>query len=516
MGSILPPCSTAKLSRHNPSAPTSLTTRSRGNLANPALNPLYVPLPPNPISSDSGSNYYMSNPTPVEPDVASVEQRDQTKPPMLTGRKASAQVLHDFEDSGCETYFFHKEVQANKQVTSVILGIKDHRIKDWYRANKAVVNALTFKDFMLQLHLHLLKERWMNSLQCEILSTTQGRKPFNDRQNSLGALNSLLVGSASHIPEQQLCNQLNVNMNSETKLECDELGVHNELVYSTWVEKVNNVDRKHLCSVEKHTRLVKDAVKRSNKVLTGPSARGNKLSSSSLSSITPATAFGILAKLTIAERALLNAHEGCTKCRHFYVTHCARDCTAAFPDAASYKPLTEAMAINVKKSRNGGKVAAVIEEAEDTEDKFVAMVGMSSSVIGDGTNSSSDEYIPPSLPQKHLFLTFFVNTPSDSDICVNTLIDDGCGTVLIRPDFANKLKLRRVPLWDKVTVSLAVDSGRVKKFVFDEYVALKLYSVDRQWQLKTVCTIITPGLCTKLILGLSFLATHSIIIDYQT
>ena len=145
----------------------------------------------------------MSTQSQVNPDVASVEQRNQTKLPMLTGSKVSTQVLRDFSD-GCESYFFHKEIATNKQVTSIIMGIKDHHIKDWYRANKAMVNALTFDAFMSQLHMRLLKDGWRNTLQSEILSTAQGKKPFDDWQNSLGAQNSLLVNSTSHIPEQQL------------------------------------------------------------------------------------------------------------------------------------------------------------------------------------------------------------------------------------------------------------------------------------------------------------------------
>lgn len=461
MGSILPPRSTANLSRRLPSVPYSLATRSRNNLANPAVNPAQVPLPRDPISSDSESDYEMSSQSPVDPDVASVEQRDQTKPPMLTGGRVSAQVLRDFGE-GCESYFFHKEIQADKQVTSIIMGIKDHRIKDWYRANKAMINALTFDDFMLQLHTRLLKDGWRNTLQSEILSTTQGKKPFDDWQNSLGAQNSLLVNSASHIPEQQIRNHLNANMNPDTKLECDENKVHDEAVFTTWIEKVNVIDAKRLRTAEKQTRLVEDAMKRSKAILTGPSARGNKQTFSSTKSPT-SSSDGIFAKLLDAERALLNAHEGCTKCRRFYVNHRARDCPNDFPAPSSYKTLTESMAVAAKRSKGGKKttVAAVVEEPQEAEedDEFVAVVGMSSSVIGDGTDSGSDEYV---IPQKHLFLDVFVDSASKTEVRCNALIDNACTTVLIKPEFADKLKLRRMPLKDKVTVSLAVDSGEVR------------------------------------------------------
>ena len=72
-----------------------------------------------------------------------------------------------------------------------------------------------------------------------------------------------------------------------------------------------------------------------------------------------------------------------------------------------------------------------------------------------------------------------------------------------------------MPLKEKMTVSLVVNSGGVRKFHFEEYVNLKLYSVDHHWESKTIHAIIAPGLCTKLLLGLSFLASHSIVIDYK-
>ena len=99
----------------------------------------------------------MSTQQSTNPDVTLVKQCNQTKLPVLTSSKVSTQVLWHFS-KGCESYFFHKEITPNKQVSVIIMGIKDHWVKDWYHANKAVVTALTFNDFMTQLHAHLLKE----------------------------------------------------------------------------------------------------------------------------------------------------------------------------------------------------------------------------------------------------------------------------------------------------------------------------------------------------------------------
>ena len=52
-----------------------------------------------------------------------------------------------------------------------------------------------------------------------------------------------------------------------------------------------------------------------------------------------------LPKLTDEERGLLKQYKGCFKCRRFNVTHKATSCPFDFPSAESYKPLTEADAL---------------------------------------------------------------------------------------------------------------------------------------------------------------------------
>src|SRR5882762_5770376 len=71
-------------------------------------------------------------------------------------------------------------------------------------------------------------------------------------------------------------------------------------------------------------------------------------------------------------------------------------------------------------------------------------------------------------------------------LSIHTLIDDACTTVMIRPDLADTLRLRRVVLPKPIEFSLAMDSGEVKMFGLQETVCLKLYSVGHGWASKTV------------------------------
>ena len=56
-------------------------------------------------------------------------------------------------------------------------------------------------------------------------------------------------------------------------------------------------------------------------------------------------------------------------------------------------------------------------------------------------------------------------------------------------------------------------SGQKVKLQLNEFVKLKLHDSLNAWTAKTVCTIIVPGLCSPVILGLPFLSHNHIAVD---
>lgn len=58
------------------------------------------------------------------------------------------------------------------------------------------------------------------------------------------------------------------------------------------------------------------------------------------------------------------------------------------------------------------------------------------------------------------------------------------------------------------------DSQRVE-VVLTEWVKLKLSDPSNFWTSRTVRTIVTPGLCAPVILGLPFLAHNKIVVDHD-
>lgn len=279
--------------------------------------------------------------------------------------------------------------------------------------------------------------------------------------------------------------------------------------FQDWIDAVIMLDQHHFHEAEKRRRLLEDTLKAEHahnaKVLTSLLARGNRVTTNTTGTVTLSPA---IPKLTPADCALLNDHKGCYKCRHFYAGHRGAECPNSFLEAAMYKPLALADALAMKKKRTTKSIVAAVVPVPE----IVAAVGMSSCVIGNGTDSKSYvQHVP------HIYWDCLVDSPPlESPVSIKALINCACTTVMIKPEFTDSLGLKRAQLHKPMVVSLALGSGGVKEtFELVESVSVKLYSVDSSWVSKTVRAVVAPGFCTSIILGQSFLTTNSIIIDFE-
>ena len=98
--------------------------------------------------------------------------------------------------------------------------------------------------------------------------------------------------------------------------------------------------------------------------------------------------------------------------------------------------------------------------------------------------------------------------------CITCLLDNGAHLILIRPETVADLMLPIRKLTEPISVTLALE-GKKTINIFHDYVHLKLSSVKNEWTSKTVHTLITPHLCTNILLGLPFLTHNNIVIDHE-
>jgi hypothetical protein len=133
---------------------------------------------------------------------APVDQPAQNKPPKLQPGELTPEVARDW-DNACTTYFMHKGIAAEDQVKMVAFGMQDPRLHTWYLAQRAVLDAGTFAEYMTA-----LKNAWLDThcdtkLRRKVLGSQQGNRGFFEWALELQNQNTLLYGNA--VKGQQFC-----------------------------------------------------------------------------------------------------------------------------------------------------------------------------------------------------------------------------------------------------------------------------------------------------------------------
>ncbi|KAF5334115.1 hypothetical protein D9758_016076 [Tetrapyrgos nigripes] len=123
---------------------------------------------------------------------------------------------------------------------------------------------------------------------------------------------------------------------------------------------------------------------------------------------------------------------------------------------------------------------------------------------------------PLRLP--HLNLCALLNGPTvSSPLCVSLLLDSGSHIVLIRDDLAAHLGLRRfkLPRPEVIGVTTTDSSSPMSTTTLHEFVKLRITDHSNTWTSHTVQAIVSPSLCSPMILGLPFLSHNKLALDCE-
>ncbi|KAH7917164.1 hypothetical protein BV22DRAFT_1026885, partial [Leucogyrophana mollusca] len=439
--------------------------------------------------------------TPSYSKNATVEHHDPSKPPVLTVGILTPEVVRTFELS-CRQFFQQKSVPDIEQVQCIAWGMRDVRLQDWYLNDKDEIDQYSFPQFMTQLRLHWLEADWQSKIRMKVLGSRQGNCPFYEWAIDLQSSNAILRDDPAYLSLDQLRFQMEANMHPSLRTKCEHEKASTEKVFNKWVVLVKRLDEKRQARLLEQQQAIETYVR--TKDTKKPFIRPTPTSTYS-SAPNPST-FKRLPTLTIAERQLLREHNGCFKCRCFYSKHQSSSCPVGFPSADNYKPLTERDALAAKPSGSRSTVAAV------TVDDVAAVI-MPSAVLGEG--SESDEYVAPFFVPHFEWFCHLSGPNVSSPLCVEALIDDGSHAVLIDAAIVSKLGLRRRRLPKPASVSVALGEKK-SSFELTEYVKLSCTSTDSVWTSRVVRALITPQLCTPLLLGIPFLSHNKIVIDHES
>ena len=103
----------------------------------------------------NNNNHTHIHPEPTMLTLATVELTSSKAPVLTTGDLTPA-VTMDFENA-TQDFSLTKSVPLDKQVVLILPGIKDICIYDWITADCACIAALSFADFIKELHKNYLQ-----------------------------------------------------------------------------------------------------------------------------------------------------------------------------------------------------------------------------------------------------------------------------------------------------------------------------------------------------------------------
>ena len=458
------------------------------------------------------------------------------KAPILTQGDISPVVMMEFENTALN-FFISKSVPVDKQVTMIIPGIKDLCICDWITTKCAHIVEMPFADFMTKMRLNYIPPDWEDQVCNEILTSTltASHTSFWNWSQQLFKLNCLLHGTSSVFDEPTLHNHLEVHMDDELKAKVRHSKARKDKILKTWVAAVCLLDEVHAVETKQQRDLIEETLQCQAKhqntntdPLWGPSCCNNSAQSNTSSNTTSSSSYVQLPVLTDAECTLLNEHDGCTKCHHFYAGHRSQDCPNSFPVGKGYKTLTATDAMTAKKGKVVAKpiskpVAATSATIEivDSDDKISAAVAILPESPGEYNSDSDEDWdmscrdVSPPLHSKHLVWNCQVNSlTEDFPVKTQALIDNGALLVLIHPKLVDHLGLKKHKLSKPEPIDVAFSTKENKTELYD-YVKLAVTSLDSSWTSCSVRAIFTLGLCAPIILGLPWLVHNLIVIDHS-
>jgi hypothetical protein len=428
--------------------------------------------------------------------LASVEHKSPSHVPVLLTGDVTPEILREYENA-CIGYFETKDIEDGNKVRKILAGLRNTRILDWVSVNRAEIIALTFPEFMNKLRTNYLHKDWEEITRRDLMNMSQGKDSFWNFYIRLQAKNSLLRDTTSHLSQEALRFKLELGMTEELADRCRDAKVAKERSTTEWLDVVRRLDDKLTdecakldAKFEEFARQQRES-SRKTVSLGEPSRRANQASSSNQYASNSKAPRVTLPKLTDGERKLLFDNDGCLKCRRFFVSHRAANCTNDFPSAVNYRKLTQATVDNSRR-RKPSVVAAIVDDntANTTDAPVIAVVGSSSNPVaymppndsnvfkGDSDSDcsvSAESFVsairrisqpvaPLTMP--HLYWRAMVHGSSNAfPISFKALIDHGSHIVLIGHLFLQQLGLKWRKLKEPISITVAVSNSSSKSCV---------------------------------------------------
>ncbi len=384
--------------------------------------------------------------------------------------------------------------------------------------------------------------------------------------NLCGRISKPLQDAIRNIPEIRECNDLD-NWTKLVMVQDDELHRKRkeleDVVEATMAAR-NKCPNVVTTSTSNTTTTATNPAPIENTAYRPPPQRTNSAPLGASSTNTPFT-YKYQGRLEVDECAILAANDGCFACRDINIPKAEQGygkCKGRPPPAEGYERRTPEWVIrrcadkakgiplfmiavvtnNASASANPAPAPApapvaapmaAVQVLATTAWPVAAAVpandtGVLNAMNADGTEADANlsidsETVSKALPVPfavpHLLWTCAIDNrdPSTQAPCANitALVDDRAHLVLIYPKLVDRLHLKRRLLPAPIEIGVDVSDSSSPVCRLTKWVKLKPHDITNAWSSRTVRTIIAPGLCSDVILGLPFLEANQIVIDHH-
>ncbi|KAJ2913860.1 hypothetical protein MD484_g6573, partial [Candolleomyces efflorescens] len=473
--------------------------------------------------------------------VAVLETSSSKAPPTLKAGDVTPDIARRFEYA-CRNYIADKGIKEEDQVRRIINScFHDNRIIHWIDGNRERLEALTFTAFMKEFRDEWLEHEWARKLDSKLRVMRQKNRTFREWYNDFYSQVLLLTGTSEEKSDEEIRRLVYSLMDEHLRSRADLERIRGLSTLKQWTNALVTEDRAIRTDIAHMRRRFNEG----HNVANNNNNRTNTRSAPN-SGTTNGTADNARSRppqLTQEEKTLLDDHDGCYRCREFYVGHRSNACSSGYPDGTNYVPLTVARARsdatkrNVKfgskmKIRDAGKGKTVAATTVISDGELEDVEEVTVSAISGAVDYESDSDVSPLLPER-------VSAPSiawkglvwDGDSlpskAADCLLDCGSQLILISDSFAKSAGLVPVSLPRPIKINVAIPSldtssapsalKKEKELVYNTAVPLSLSSVDHVWSSVQTFAVVVPKLVDNrdVILGLPWLMKNKIVMDYE-
>ncbi|KAJ7115760.1 hypothetical protein C8R44DRAFT_739506 [Mycena epipterygia] len=447
------------------------------------------------IDSDFFDSSIMTPPT-NKPVLATITHLKPDRCPILEAGVITPEILYLWRRA-CQKYLKNcKERTADDLVSFVADEMREPILEKWYMASQTRIDALKLDAYISELGALVLEKGWEGKMRRKVLGAkmAMGQK-FADWAYDIQNVNAILsqAAPAFALSDTDLKNILDAGLTETLQADLDtEPVLSTEL--NAWISEVKGRDDRLKFETGRMQEIIDAQPAKSSP--KGKLSLAERLSSpkpslaSRFTTPPPKKTTANCPPLTDAEKILLDLHDGCRRCRKFYIGHRTQNCDGEFPDAATYHTLTQA---------DAEAQAAVRGKTLQVKREPTAAVRTSKNILDadyEESDSDRDGYILPPLTVPHLYANVTLSGPSVSEfpVPVFSLLDIGCPSVVISDQLVKQLGLRRFPL---PTEEDNLSSLSESPLSCREYVKLKVSSADGNWTSRVVRAKVNVGLFDK-------------------